>query len=213
MRAVIFGNAEISNYNYIKKLLLDSDTIICCDGGIRHCIELCIKPNYIIGDFDSATKKELDFYKNQNIEFITFPKEKNFTDMELCIDFVSKREEKELLIFGGIGSRFDHSLANANMLRLALDNKINTKLINENNIVQLINDEIILNGNENDIISLIPLTTKVTGITTYGLYYPLFDETIYVYSSRGVSNKMTGNKAKVTIKEGLLFVIQTFDLF
>lgn len=212
MRAVIFGNAEITNYNYIKEFILSSDVIICCDGGVRHCIELCLNPHFIIGDFDSANKEDLDFYKSQNVEFITFPVEKDFTDMELCIDFVSKRKEKELLIFGAIGSRFDHSLANAHILKLALDNNIKAKIINENNIIQLINNEIILSGNENDTVSLIPLTTKVTGITTYGLYYPLSDETLYVYNSRGVSNKMTNTSCKVIIKEGLLFVIQAFDL-
>ena len=58
MRAVIIGNGDIHNYEYIKSKLNDDDFIICADGGIRHTQHLGIKADVAVGDFDSGEKRE-----------------------------------------------------------------------------------------------------------------------------------------------------------
>ena len=44
---------------------------------------------------------------------------------------------------------------------------------------------------------------------TQGLKYPLYGETLYLRSTRGLSNEFTGPQARVKISGGRLLVIKT----
>ncbi|HSX40078.1 MAG TPA: hypothetical protein VLF68_00535, partial [Candidatus Saccharimonadales bacterium] len=65
------------------------------------------------------------------------------------------------------------------------------------------------NGKKGDLLSLIPLSGKATGMHTKNLYYPLKNETLYLGKSRGVSNVFTKSRVEVRIKSGLLLVVYT----
>ena len=58
MRAVIIGNGDIKDYQYIKSKIHDNDFIICADGGYNHAEKMGIVPDVLIGDFDSAKNFE-----------------------------------------------------------------------------------------------------------------------------------------------------------
>jgi thiamine pyrophosphokinase len=66
-----------------------------------------------------------------------------------------------------------------------------------------------IEGENGDLLSLLPLTGAVTGIQTQGLYYPLHGETLYFGKPRGVSNVLTGQLAEVSCEQGLLLLIHT----
>ena len=42
MRAVIIGNGDIKDYQYIKSKINDNDFIICADGGYNHAKKMGI---------------------------------------------------------------------------------------------------------------------------------------------------------------------------
>lgn len=210
MRAVIIGNGEVSNET-VSLHLRETDTVICCDGGLNFAFKEGIMPHFIIGDFDSVSPQILDFFERKNTTVKRYEAKKDFTDMELCIDFASDLDIKEILIFGGTGNRFDHTLANAHILIRALNKGVKACLIDDNNIIHLINDEIILYGKEGNIVSLLPLSEKVIGLTTKGLEYELCDFQMNIGTSRGISNVMLGEQAKVSIEKGYLFVILAKD--
>lgn len=209
MRFIIFGNGEIDNYSFAMEYLKGKNIIIACDGGVSHVKKLHIYPDYIIGDFDSAAPEIMEEYAAENISIIPYPVEKDYTDMELCINFAIENKATEIIIFGGIGSRLDHTLANIDLLSIPLKNGIKTSLISENSSVYLIDDKISINGKKGDLISLIPFKDDVTGVTTKNLYYPLSDETLFIGSSRGVSNVFNESKIEVSIKSGKLLLIKT----
>lgn len=211
MRIIIFGNGEINDYQFIKSQINCDDYIICCDGGVRHSFELCIAPNLILGDLDSADPKILAYYEKLNVPIEKYPAEKNFTDMELSIRKAVSLGASEINVFGAIGNRLDHTLGNAHALLYALKHRIIAFLIDENNKICIIDSKISLKGKKGDIVSLIPLTTSVTGVKTDGLYYPLNFETLEIGTSRGISNIFVSNEAEISIESGYLFVIQTKD--
>lgn len=212
MKFVIIGNGDIKDYSLLKKyLLLNNTIIVCCDGGLRHIFNLNIIPNYIIGDFDSAPLEIINYYKQKCIPFLEFPPKKDKTDMEIALDFAIEKKAEKIFIFGGIGSRFDHTLANAHILVSALKNGIDAKLINENNIISVIDKEISIKGKKGDLISLIPLTTEVNGVTTSNLEYELNKHTLKIGSSIGVSNVFKEENIYIKIDKGLLLVIQSID--
>lgn len=211
MRALIIGNGQILDTNIIRQNLKEKDIVICCDGGTRYAFSEGILPHYILGDLDSSSPEIIQFFEQKNVIFKKFPEKKDKTDMELCIDFAISLNVTEILIFGAIGTRFDHSLANATILMKALNSNVLAKIINENNEIVLINNEIEIIGEKGDLVSLLPLSEKVAGVTTEGLYYSLNNYTLEIGKALGVSNVMLNEKAKVSIKNGYLFVIKAKD--
>jgi len=214
MRAIIFGNGEIYDYKLIGKHIqpaADKDLIICCDGGLRHAKQLDLMPDYIVGDCDSVSQDLLFEYRDKGVEVKEFPKEKDFTDMELALELAISSGVSNIDIFGAVGNRLDHSLANAYILLKPLRKGIKAKLLNESNEVMIIDNQIELYKKIGAIVSLIPLTSEVCGVSTRGLKYPLKDETLYMGETRGISNVFLEENISIHIESGLLFVILSRD--
>lgn len=211
MRALIIGNGKIEDTSIIRKNLKQNDIVICCDGGTRYAFEEGLIPNYIIGDLDSSSSQIIQFFEAKNVEFKKFPAKKDYTDMELCLEFAISLGVFEIVIFGAIGTRFDHSLANVNILMKCVNANVLAKIINEYNEIILINSEIEIYGKKGDIVSLLPLTTSVLGVTTKGLEYPLNNYNMEIGKALGISNVMISEKAKINLKEGYLLVIKAND--
>ena len=211
MKALIIGNGKILNTDIIKQNLDENDIIICCDGGIRYAFQEGILPHYILGDLDSSEFPMIQFFELKGVIFKKFPAKKDQTDMEICIDFAISLKVTEILILGGIGTRFDHSLANAHILMKALNSNVFARILDEHNEIMLLKNEIDILGKKGDLISLLPLSTKVLGITTKGLEYPLNDYTMEIGTSLGISNVMIDETAHISVKSGYLFVIKARD--
>lgn len=210
MKTIIIGNGEIKNYEIIREYF-DEAYIIACDGGLRHCRAMMIQPNVMLGDFDSAHKEDIEFFYNLGVLMEEYPVKKDKTDMEIAVDMAIERESDEIYIVGGLGSRFDHSLANVHILLKPVRLGIRACLLDENNIITLVEDSIDIVGEKGQTVSLLPLTTKVKGINTRHMEYELKDAEMEIGSSLGVSNVMTEDVATVSVEEGTLILIMSRD--
>lgn len=203
------------NKNFLKEIINENEfnNIIACDKGLEILYKCKIKPNYIIGDFDSVNTNILMNYKeNKEINTIELKPEKDYTDTHMALKLALKLKSDNITIVGAIGSRLDHTLANINVLKEALDNKIPCKIVDENNNISLINKNTkIEKDNKYKYISLIPITTVATGVTLQGFKYPLENATMKIGESIGVSNEQVEQTAKINIKEGILILLKTKD--
>jgi len=211
MNILILAGGEIKDYLFYKKYVDEADFIICADRGMEHARILNLTPDLIIGDFDSASEETILFFKDQNVPFETFPSEKDKTDTEIALEYAIAKRPSHIWIVGGIGTRFDHTLGNVHLLYSALKQNVAATLINEHNQIYLTDREVIIYGNKNDIVSLIPFTMEVKGVCTEGLYYTLKDATLVAGSSYGISNVMLSSKAPIRLQSGLLLIIQAKD--
>lgn len=203
------------NKIFLKEIIDQNEfnNIIACDKGLEILYKSNIKPNYIIGDFDSINKNILTYYeKNKNINIIELKPEKDYTDTHMALKLAIKLQSNTITIVGAIGTRIDHTLANINILKEALNNKIPCEIIDENNNISLINKNTrIEKDNKYKYISLIPITTVATGITLQGFKYPLENVVMEIGESIGVSNEQLEQTAKINIKEGILILLKTKD--
>lgn len=206
MKTLIIGNGNISEINNDKYEL-----IICCDGGVNYAFKEGIMPHYIIGDLDSASQQMVTFFEQKGVKIKQFSTHKNETDMELCIDFAIDYGASEIDIIGATGTRFDHTLANINLLIKSVEAKIKTTIIDDNNIIMLTNNNIEIKGKKGDNVSLIPLSSKVEEVTTKGLEYPLDKYNMVVGKSLGISNVMLSDTAYIYIKSGYLLIMKSID--
>ena len=199
MRGIIICGGTVGEY--IKNYIKPDDFVICADSGYDHAKKFGIKADIVIGDMDSTK------YGDISEEKMLYPKRKDFTDSELAIMYAEKKGFESVLLFGMIGTRMDHSLANIGMIsRLK-----NAVIIDENNEICFAENEFSLNGKPGDIISIIPFWEDLFGVTTVGLDYPLVDGEIKCGTSLGISNVMTGDNCRIKIEKGKALIIRSKD--
>lgn len=211
MRVCIILNGEIKNYDYIKNIINKNnyDYIVCADGGANHSYNMGIIPDYIIGDLDSIYSEIIEFYKLKDVKFEKFPSKKDETDTEICVYLASKLNAKEIDFIGALGGRLDHMIANINLLYYVRNKGIYTKIISEYEDIHIaINEEITINGDIGDTISVIPLNGDAKGVTLENLEYPLNNYDMKFYLPLGISNVMLDEKCSVKVEQGSLIIIK-----
>lgn len=209
MRAVVFANGIIPKIQSIPPLISDGDFIVSADGGLRYIRALNLTPELIIGDLDSVSEEGLKFIEEKNIQILKFPVDKDQTDLELALKELVGRGFNNIVVMGALGGRIDQTLANTGLIQLFADQGITVEFDDGQDHVFLIQNHHRIIGNEGDIVSLIPLCSQVTGITTDGLKYPLSNENLFPEKTRGISNEMIGNAAEIRISTGKLLCIHT----
>lgn len=197
---------------YIKKEKFDF--IIAADSGIEFLYRHQLKPDILVGDFDSADKKTVDYYKQDaTVELREFKPEKDDTDTEIAVLLAIEKGAEEVHILGATGSRLDHMIANVSLLGLFLERQIPAYLVDAQNRVRLINRRMVLKKADQygDYVSLLPFMGKVYGITLKGFKYLLTDYTMDSYHSIGISNEIVEKEAVITLTEGILLVVESKD--
>ncbi len=198
----------LNKFTKTKKI----DYIIAVDGGLEKLDKIKINPTHIIGDFDSINDEVLKKYSTKNIEITKLNPEKDYSDTHMALKLAIKLKSDEVYILGALGKRMDHAIANIHILKVALDNNIKCKIMDEKNEIQLISKGIkSIQKSIYKYISLFPLTTEVIGITLKGFKYPLDNAILNIGHSIGVSNEMVEENAEVEIKDGILIMIQSMD--
>ncbi len=210
MKILILTNGDYGDYSFCKSDM-EYDYVICADNGIHHANKLGIKPNLIVGDLDSATSDDIAEFKARGIEIMKYPCEKDATDTEIAIHKAIELGARYIDVYGGLGTRLDHTLGNVHLLYQMLAKGIRGRLINSYNEVVLAEKELVVDGQKGQLVSLIPFLGEVKGITTTGLAYSLTDSEVPIGTSLGVSNYMVGDSATIKIKQGILLVIKARD--
>lgn len=204
--ALILGNGIWKGKKHLLELIDICELIVAVDGGWKKAVKAGIAPHVVIGDLDSLSPQEKEKLEQSEVELILHPSEKDKTDMELALDYVVGLKKKKVIMFGVLGGRTDHTLANLFLLFKGIKEDLEIKIINGQEEIYLLKKEIEIKGKSGDIISLIPATEVVEGIFTSGLQYPLNGESLYSGSSRGISNVMLSSKARISASSGILWV-------
>lgn len=206
MIALIIGNGSDIDKKYIDDFKIDY--VICADGGLEKVKNLNLRPNLILGDFDSVDSSVLESYKLLNIETVTFPSEKDYTDMELAIEYAINKGYKDIILTGASGTRLDHTVANMLLIEKYYIKDIKIKIIDNNNLIQMVNDNMIIPVRKNYFVSIIPLSENIEGLTLEGFKYPLNNINVERGSTLCVSNEVTESFGVVKLKKGnaLLFI-------
>ncbi|ETT58126.1 thiamine diphosphokinase [Paenibacillus sp. FSL H8-0457] len=209
-RVLIFTGGELST-GFLNEVQ-EGDFIIGADRGALFLIEHGIKPDLSVGDFDSIPPEQMDRVHSMSGKVIDCdPIDKNLTDTELAFELAMERSPESIMILGATGTRLDHTLANIHMLIRGLQHHIPCSILDENNFITLTGSSCLVENKGFTYVSLLPLTTEVTGIYLEGFQYPLQDATLRLGQSLGVSNRLAEEKGTVRIEGGLLLIIQSRD--
>jgi thiamine pyrophosphokinase len=207
---IIISGGRFGDPIFFKKKIaeIEASLIIVCDGGMRHVRQLGIKPDVIIGDMDSIEPAQLTSYSVQGVQIIKYPANKDFTDTELALDYAMGLKPAAVYIWGALGGRLDHTLANVFLLRKGKDASIKTYLIDEYCEAFIVDKEAAFVDAKGVTVSLFAFSPKVEGLSLSGFFYPLKDAILTMGESLGVSNIIDEAYAKISVRAGNLLVIR-----
>ncbi|MEG0579265.1 MAG: thiamine diphosphokinase, partial [Niameybacter sp.] len=151
MNVLILTNGDYGDYAFCHSLKT-YDYILCADNGMKHAKVLGICPDEILGDFDSCSQEDLEFFRQKDVRVTQAPCEKDETDTELALDTAIAMGATYIDLWGGIGSRLDHSLANIHLLYKALMQGVQVTVYSHQHQLQLMQDDIWLHGRPGDLV-------------------------------------------------------------
>jgi thiamine pyrophosphokinase len=194
------------------------ELVVAADGGARLASDLRLELDLWVGDGDSLDPDALDALRRAGVPLAVAAVDKDESDTELALLAALDRGAVDVTILGALGGRrFDHALANVALLTHPRLRGRAARLLDERTRVTLVSapgaggDAVRwpLPGRAGDVVSLLPLGDRVEGITTEGLRYPLRDEPLESGPARGLSNLRETSEAAVTVRHGLLLIVES----
>lgn len=206
-KCIILANGRPPRKSVVKFLMSkEYDTLICADGGANHAHILGLVPEYVIGDLDSIYESTKVFLKNKS-EIIKVSRQ-NDTDVEKCLKFAMKKKAKDIILMGVTGDRLDHTICNLGIVKKFF-NKVSLKIVAENSLLVPYSGNVEIKTKKDETISLYGFDSK-TKILSHGLKYPLRNVPLPFGEKESTSNVATGDKVKLKITGGIIFVIRDF---
>lgn len=209
MRAIVIANGEFADFQETRDLIHPGDWIIAADGGARQALSVGLTPHLVIGDLDSLSPADQAALEKAGSKFLRFSPRKDETDLELAIRHAVREGATEVVILAATGGRLDHTIANVLLLTLPMLKGVNARIVVGRQTAFVVRDEMWIEGNPGDTLSLIPLGGDVLGVTAENVEWPLHSETLRLGPSRGLSNVLTADRARVSVRRGALLCVVT----
>ena len=185
-----------------------ADVVVAVDGGADALARVGLVPALLVGDLDSISPEALADLKSRGVEVLALPTAKDETDTEAALRLAIARGATRITVFNALGGpRLDHLLGNLLLLTAPWLSPVQVTLVDGLHKAFLVKGDGVVTGRPGDTVSLLPLTEAVQDVWTEGLLYPLCGEPLLQGATRGVSNEMTGDSARVTHGEGALLLI------
>ena len=175
--------------------------IIAADGGLRHTDALGIRPDVILGDFDSLG------YTPEGAE--VFPVEKDDSDSMLAVRRGLAEGCEEFIFYGALeGKRLDHTVANFQTLQFLADRGAVGYLLGKDTAVTVVKDgKLVFPKDAKGVISVFCMGDDARGVTLEGLKYELTNGVLTAGHPLGLSNAFVGKTATIEVNNGSLLVL------
>ena len=175
--------------------------LIAADGGLVHLQELGLKPDIILGDFDSLG------YVPEGAE--VYPVEKDDTDTMLAIKKGLALGCDRFYIYGATDGKWvDHTLANFQALQYLAEQGARGWLIGNRQIITAIcNDKIVFPPICFQELSVFCMGADAKGVSIRNMKYEMEDGVLTSAFPLAARNQFIQKKATVEVKDGTLLLI------
>ena len=177
------------------------DFVIAVDAGFAHLEAIGVAPDMAVGDFDSLG------YVPKARRVSRHPVKKDKSDMELAMEKAVAWDHDELVIYGALGARLDHTLANLQLFARFSERDVYVTAIGDTYAVRLLTGPDVFElPVTQGTVSVFSANDTARGVIERGMAYSLDDEPLSNRTSRGLSNELTGEEATVAVEQGTLYV-------
>lgn len=187
------------------------DQIIGVDRAAFWLLEHGVVPDVAIGDFDSCTVSERRRIMRDTTHCYTYPQSKDSTDLELALGYAARQKPTSIRIFGAVGTRFDHTLAAAQLLLHPSLRPIESVLVTPTNEIRVLRGNLTLMYDQKfPYVSVLPVSKDVV-VSINGCTYSGQNIRLQRGLSRGVSNEISGPVGMFRTHRGVAFIIRSAD--
>lgn len=209
-RAILMCAGEYEPVQIPRKA---GDLVVAVDAGLERLLAQQVDPDLILGDFDSLDGKYLSYLEKtdgtKSAEIHRLPCEKDDTDTMYALRVCLERGYREILLYGALGGRLDHTIANVQALAWLKRRGADGYLLGKRTLVTVVEKEkVLLPEGFEGTFSLFALDSRVTGVTLEGMKYPLTEAVMENALPIGVSNEVSSEiRASAAVREGLVLMI------
>ncbi|MBO5037070.1 MAG: thiamine diphosphokinase [Clostridia bacterium] len=204
-RAIIYCWSESDRLPFEPS---EGDFIICADSGIDYANRVGVRPDIVLGDFDSAERPD----DSSLFDIISLPTEKDDTDALYAARTALEKGYEKIYLAGGLGGRLDHTLGAISVLRfiekegaecVISDGLTRLCLIRANTEKEFPFDEKV------KYISVFPSQGRSCGVYIEGLKYTLDNFDLTSEFPIGVSNEyVPGKDGLIRSGDGDLLIVE-----
>lgn len=206
------------NYHPMEIQRDPDDFVIAVDGGLSHLIRQGIRPDFLLGDFDSLGPENAEIAAGYRAmgdsSFLELPVEKDDTDTMAAAKLGIKKGYTEFLIYGGLGARLDHTIANIQTLAWILRQGGQGWLLDRETSVTVIGEgRFVIPKSFEGTVSLFSLDTELRDVSIRGMKYNLENAAVRNDFPLGCSNEtLPGIQGEIEIGAGMALVVLTENL-
>ena len=181
------------------------DLQIAADAGLLLCERLGVRPDVVLGDFDSMDVRQAP------ADCIRVPVEKDDTDTQLAVRLALERGATDITLIAGLSGRVDHTLSTLAILEELEQKKVRAILTDGHNRVRFLRAGSLLIARDARFryLSLIVATDRARGVTVEGCKYPLRNALLRRRNQYAISNEIVGAAALIAVRRGAVYVIES----
>lgn len=206
--ALIIANGEACSMEILGQLLEWSPTVVVLDGAIKRVLELGIKIDVWLGDFDHL--HEIDF------DLINYPFEKvhspdqEYTDLEKALMYLEEKGYPAANIVWATGRRMDHTLNNFHSLKRMAD-RIKMVMIDDYSVIYPLEKHFKKWYPQGTALSIMPLG-EAKGVYSKGLKYELNNHSLALGQITSSSNETVADGfVEIWYESGMLMMMECVD--
>jgi thiamine pyrophosphokinase len=183
----------------------EDDFVICADGGCDLAAAERIKPDAVLGDFDSIGTVPR---AARGTRVCCFPAEKDDTDTLLALKYGLAAGFRDFVVVGGLSGRFDHSFANLQAAAYCLDRGARIWLADAMNKATLTDAGVFtLRREEGFYFSLFAWTESCGGVFVENAKYDARGIRLTQSFPIGVSNEFKEGPVTIRKESGRLLIV------
>lgn len=207
--ALIIANGQSCSRALSEQLLEWSPFIVVLDGALDRVLEMGIKFDVVLGDFDHQS---LDSVRERippdtKIEYVP---DQEKTDLEKGIEYLIERNFKAVNIIWATGRRSDHYINNIGILARYKD-RIDQVMLDDHSKIYPIKSGFKKHFVQGENVSLIPLN-KVENIRTSNLKWNLDGHTLeYPFNTSSSNKVLETGLITVEFDQGVVLMMECFD--
>jgi thiamine pyrophosphokinase len=207
--ALIIANGASCSEELMGQLLEWSPIVIALDSAIDRVLDLNIKVDVLLGDFDRGFDPEYYREKQFPLEIIHTPNQDK-TDLEKAFDYLIERKIPAVNVIWATGKRADHTITNITSIVQYREN-LKIVLLDDHSKIFLLPKRFEKWYTANTPISLIPIG-NVVGIHSENLHYPLKNDTLTIGYKTGSSNHVAKDGIVIIEhRDGDLLLMECID--
>lgn len=206
-RCAVISGAPDADADLLRRSVNADDFVICADSGLAAAQAAGIKPDLIVGDFDSFKGVVPD-----GCEVVRLLPEKDDSDTFHAVELALERGFRRFALFAATGGRLDHTFANLCLLgHISACGGEGVILSEDGEIRFLAEGTYIFHGFNGKTFSVFAFGCPSVTLTYSGAKYPLQNGVLFHERPVGLSNVFTSDKAKVTVHSGSALMIINYN--